>query len=182
MGVYLDPGYLSFEEAVNSNIYVDKSEMILFINSVVKTKQKYVSVSRPRRFGKSMAAEMLCAYYGREDSRFLFEQRKLAKKEGWDMYLGKFHVIRVVMTDFIKRNGSVGDGLLKMQRLIVRELKKKYPDVDFFDTDDLIQSMLDVYAETEKQFVIVIDEWDAVFRLCKEAKEEQIVYLNFLRD
>ena len=74
MGVYLNPGKTAFEEAVNSEIFIDKTEMIRYLNSVLKTKQKYVSVSRPRRFGKTMAADMICAYYDREaESRNLFE-------------------------------------------------------------------------------------------------------------
>ena len=112
MGTYLNPGKGAYEEAVNSEIFIDKSEMIGYLNSVVKTKQKYVSVSRPRRFGKSMAADMICAYYDREaGSRELFEKRKLAesvpvrllgRETSWDEYLGKFDVIRIVMTDFVK--------------------------------------------------------------------------------
>ena len=74
MGIYLNPGKTAFEEAVNSEIFIDKTEMIRYLNSVLKTKQKYVSVSRPRRFGKTMAADMICAYYDREaESRNLFE-------------------------------------------------------------------------------------------------------------
>ena len=91
----------------------DKTEMIMYLNSVVKTKQKYVSVLRPRRFGKTMAADMICAYYDRKaESRELFANRKLAgcepyksgeKEVFWDEYLGKFDVIRLVMTKFIKK-------------------------------------------------------------------------------
>lgn len=101
MGIYLNPGKNAFEEALNSEIFVDKTEMICYINSVVKTEQKYVCVSRPRRFGKSMAVKMLCAYYScGADSRSLFEKCKVSKKEtGWDKYLGAFDVIRLVMTD-----------------------------------------------------------------------------------
>ena len=73
MGTYLNPGKADFEEAINSKIFVDKTEMIMYLNSVVKTKQKYVSVLRPRRFGKTMAADMICAYYDRKaESRELF--------------------------------------------------------------------------------------------------------------
>ena len=100
MGTYLNPGKTAYEEAINSEIFIDKSEMIMFLNSVLKTKQKYVSVSRPRRFGKTMAADMICAYYDREaKSRDLFEERLLAKCEPiiagnqtitWDGYLGKY--------------------------------------------------------------------------------------------
>ena len=79
MGTYLNPGMKSFQMSVNSEIFVDKSPMIAYLNTVVNTQQRYVSVSRPRRFGKTMAADMICAYYDREaDSRALFEKRKLA--------------------------------------------------------------------------------------------------------
>ena len=73
MGMYLNPGKFAFTEAVNSPIFIDKTPMIAFLNSLVKTKQKYVSVSRPRRFGKTTAADMICAYYDREaDSASVF--------------------------------------------------------------------------------------------------------------
>ena len=96
MGTYLNPGYKRFEFACNSEIFVDKTEMIVYLNTVINTNQRYVSVSRPRRFGKSMAVDMLCAYYEKEDSRFLFEKTKLSGQEGWEQYLNRFNVIRVV--------------------------------------------------------------------------------------
>lgn len=182
MGKYLNPGTVNFEEALNSNIYVDKTDMIQYINSVVKTKQKYMCVSRPRRFGKTMAADMLCAYYGKCDSRQLFEDLMVAKHESWDRYINAFDVVRLVMTDFIKEGKDVSEALAKMQKLVARDLKKQYPDVDYFDDEDIIQSMSDVHEETGKQFVIIIDEWDAVFRACKEDKDGQKNYLDFLRD
>ncbi|MBQ7372792.1 MAG: AAA family ATPase [Blautia sp.] len=193
MGTYLNPGKQKYWEAVNSKIYVDKTEMISFLNSVVSTEQKYVSVSRPRRFGKSMAVNMLCAYYGRDaDSRALFAYKKLSqmdevglnpeKPQPWDIYLNKFDVIRIIMTDFIKKGNSLEDSLKKMQKIICRDLKKQYPEVDYYDGDDLPQTMADVYAEYQRQFVIVIDEWDAIFRIQKDDKEGQTDYLNFLRD
>lgn len=68
MGTYLNPGSNQFQKALGSEIYVDKTEMIAYLNSIARTEQCYVSVSRPRRFGKTMAANMLCAYYGKGDS------------------------------------------------------------------------------------------------------------------
>jgi len=192
MGTYLNPGKQSFQMAVNSGIFVDKTEMIAYLNSVVNTQQRFVSVSRPRRFGKTMAADMICAYYDRtEESRELFEKRKLVsctfdrareKERAWDEYLGKFDVIRVVMTRFIKKGTSVSKALEKMQRLIIRELKKEYPDVDYFSDDDLIQALDDVYADNRRRVVIVIDEWDAVFRERQNDRDGQAEYLDFLRD
>ncbi|MBR2256815.1 MAG: AAA family ATPase [Blautia sp.] len=184
MGAYLNPGKNAFEEALNSEIFVDKTEMIAYLNCVVRTEQKYVCVSRPRRFGKSMAVKMLCAYYGKgADSRTMFEKCKVSRKAAdWDKYLCKFDVIRVVMTDFFKKGVSFDQAFNRLQALVVRDLTKAFPEIDFFDKMDLLQSIQDVYEEKHIQFIIVIDEWDAIFREYKEDKEGQKKYLDFLRD
>ncbi len=189
MGMYLNPGKKNYQMAVNSEIFVDKSEMIYYLNSVVNTTQRYVSVSRPRRFGKTLAADMICAYYDREaDSRELFETLKLSEINSsvgnrcWDMYQGKFDVIRIVMTDFFDSKTSFDKALKKMQALISRDLRKKYPDVDYYDDKDLIQTVADVYTEIDRQVVFVIDEWDAVFRNGITGKKNQTTYLDFLRN
>ena len=189
MGTYLNPGREAYEEAVNSEIFVDKSEMLLYLNSVVKTKQKYVSVSRPRRFGKTMAADMICAYYDREaDGRELFSKRRLATNTAnenslaWDAYLGSFDVIRLVMTDFMDDGGSVQDMLAYLTEEVVDELREKYPDIKVGSRIKLRTVMNKIYSATQQQFVIVIDEWDAIFRSQKEDKAGQTRYLDFLRD
>ena len=195
MGIYLNPGKQSYQMAVNSEIFVDKTEMIRYLNSVVNTQQRYVSVSRPRRFGKTMAADMICAYYDREaDSRELFAQRKLADvqedpqtrkgTEGnrWDEYLGKFDVIHLVMTDFMEDSNSVQDMLNCLTEEIVDELRDKYPDINLGNRIKLRTVMNKIYSATNRQFVIVIDEWDAIFRAWKNDTAGQIRYLDFLRD
>ena len=182
MAVYLNPGHNQYQMTTQSEIYVDKTEMILYLNSLVHTEQRYVSVSRPRRFGKSITANMLCAYYGKGDSSFLFEKRKIAAHEGWDRYLNYFDVIRLVMTRFIKRNTSVQDALKIMQRNVIRDICNAYPNIDYLDQTDLIQTMEDVNAVTGQRFVIIIDEWDVLFRERKEDVEGQTMFLDFLRD
>lgn len=191
MGTYLNPGKDLYEEAVNSEIFIDKSEMLLYLNSVLKTKKKYISVSRPRRFGKTIAADMICAYYDREaKSRELFEKRLLAKCPAletktktikWDENLGKYDVIRVVMTDFIKRDVDVTEGITKLKGRILEELSEAYPNVKY-DEKDFYYSLDKFYRKTGYQFVIVIDEWDSVFRERKDDKDGQKKYLDFLRD
>lgn len=183
MGTYLNPGKAAYQMAVNSEIYIDKTEMIQYINSVVNTQQRFVSVSRPRRFGKTIAANMLCAYYDREaDSHKLFESHTVAGTSGWDEYHGKFDVIYLVMTRFFKSRLTVSEALSNMQKLVIRDLKRTYPDIDLPDDNDLIQTIYDVYSTTGKQAVVIIDEWDAVFRERPNDKEGQEEYLDYLRD
>ncbi len=191
VGTYLNPGKLSFEMGVNSEIYVDKTEMMRYLNSLVNTKQRYVSVSRPRRFGKTMTADMLCAYYDRAaNARGSFEEMQLAFTEPtqtakgelpWDCYLGSFDVVRLVMTDFIRTGKSVGDGLATLVERLLNELAELYPHVSY-DRDDLFYSMDRFYQATGTQFVIVIDEWDAVFRQRQDDVIGQTLFLDFLRD
>lgn len=101
MGIYLNPGKDGFEQAINSEIYIDNTGIIGYLNSVLNTLQKYICVSRPRRFGKTLTAMMIGAYYDREaDSRKLFEQCRISldyygSKGKWDDYLVKYDVIRL---------------------------------------------------------------------------------------
>ena len=130
---------------------------------------------------------MICAYYDRKaDNRGLFERCRISLINGsglpWDKYLCQYDVIKVVMTDFFKRGITAEAALDGLQKLIVRDLARAYPEVNFFDRNDLLQSLQDVYTEKKTQFVIVIDEWDAIFREYKEDKEGQKKYLEFLRD
>ena len=188
MGTYLNPGKTRYQMAVNSEIFIDKSEMISYLNSVVNTSQRYVSVSRPRRFGKTMAADMITAYYDREaDSKELFEKCRISLNAGgedssqWDMYLGKFNVIRLVMTDFFNSKRTVDEAINTIECRILDELAEEYPEIQY-DENDFYYSIDRFYRKTKIQFVIVIDEWDAVFREHKDDREGQKKYLDFLRD
>ncbi len=132
---------------------------------------------------------MICAYYDREaDSRELFSSLKLAKadtgrkKHSWDKYIGKFDVVRIVMTDFFDSETSFDDALRDLQIIVCRDIKKKYPDVDYFNDKNLIQTLADAYSENDRQVVFVIDEWDAVFRNGITDEKEQTRYLVFLRN
>ena len=104
MGMFLNRGNQEFDYVVNSEIYVDKTEMITFFNKKINTEQRYISVSRPRRFGKSITANMIAAYFEKGcDSRYLFENRKLGETKNWDQNLNKYDVIRIDLADIRSR-------------------------------------------------------------------------------
>ncbi len=181
MGTYLNPSNQNFIKTISSEIYVDKTDMILELNSLVNTEQSYVCISRPRRFGKSVAANMIGAYYQKGADAAIFQKSKLTMNQGWDKYLGKFDVIKLVMTDFIKNGVKIEDSLKTIRRRILGELDEEYPGVKY-EEDDLSYSMTKFYQKSKRQFVIIIDEWDAVFRENKDNNEDQVAYLDFLRD
>ena len=180
MGSYLNPGTKGFEESLNSEIYVDKTMLLEQTNAKLNTKQKFLCVSRPRRFGKSMAMDMLSAYYNcGEDTSVLFENLKIASAESYKEHLNQYHVIKINMQMFLSGTNSVDEMLKTLQMRVLRDLKRAYPDL--IDGDSLIWAMMDVYSETNRPFVILIDEWDCMFRECTHNTDAQRKYLDFLR-
>ena len=183
MGRYLNQGNESFQKSVNSEIYVDKTGLIEYTNRVLNTQQGYVCISRPRRFGKSMAANMLTAYYSRGcDSKELFSGFEISKSADFETYRNKYNTISLNMQEFLSRSNNIEEVIDRVKRFVLRDLKKAYPDVDYLDDMDLIESMQDVYEEKKCPFVVIIDEWDCIFREFRQDKEAQEQYLDFLRD
>ena len=183
MGNYLNPDNSKFQRAVNSDIYVDKTGLIKYTNRVINTMQAYVCVSRPRRFGKSMAADMLTAYYSRGcDSRELFAGLEIAKDENFGGYLNKYDTVFLNVQEFLSRSSDVKELIARIKQRVIRELTRQYPDVELFDSTDLAETMQDIYTESKCPFVLIIDEWDCIFREFKNDKEAQEKYLDFLRD
>lgn len=182
MGIYFNPSNIDFQQALNSKIYVDKSLLIEYTNSVIYTEQKFICISRPRRFGKSMAANMLTAYYSRGcDSKEMFGKLKISESETFEKHLNKYNVIHINMVNFMDKS-SINESLDYLSRRILHELKKEYRDVDCFDWSDLISVLDEVFDAKKIPFIFIIDEWDCVFRMHKSDTDAQTKYLNFLRN
>lgn len=180
MGRYINLGNASFD-TVRKGLYVDKSEMISFINNTLGTTDKLTCVSRPRRFGKSFAAKMLCAYYDKScDSRELFADLKIAKSSTFNMYLNKYHVIYLDITWFIAIVGDIRNTVKYLQQEVIKELREVFPAV----TDEnrsLPLALSDINDVIGQKFIIIIDEWDALFREAKDDTALQQEYIQLLR-
>ncbi len=182
MGSYLNPGSERFRTSLRSQIYVDKSLLIAEINKLVRTEQKYVCVSRPRRFGKSMAADMLLAYYSNaEDTSALFDNLKISKVDSYREHLNQYDVIKINMQEFLSSTHNVDELIALLKKYISYDLFDKYENVRFRDEQNFIQVMKDIYAKTGHPFIILIDEWDCLFREFARDTESQKKYLDFLR-
>ena len=180
MGSYLNPGNDLFKMARQSQIFIDKSGLIDVTNKSLGTLQRYMCVSRPRRFGKSMAADMLAAYYGRcADSMHLFHNLKIEGSDTFEKHLNQYDVIKVDMQEFLSATDNVADMLKLIQDRLIRELMSAYPE--YVCTDNLVFAMKDIYSATKHPFVILIDEWDCLFREYEQDKDAQKKYLDFLR-
>lgn len=183
MGIYLNPGKDSFAESLNSEIYVDKTGLLSYTNRVLGTKQKYICISRPRRFGKSMAAEMLAAYYSyHADSGELFHTLDISADSSFEKHLNQYDVLFLNMQSFLSRSGEVSKMVSYLEAAVLKDMAAEYPELSVNPEDHLSSALEKIYSIHKKGFVIIIDEWDCIFREKKSAKEAQNLYLDFLRD
>ena len=179
MGMYLNPGNSGFA-GIRNDIYVDKSGLISLINETIETPRRLTCVSRPRRFGKSFAAKMLCAYYDKTcDSAVLFDDLKIAADESMNetyrQYLNRYDVIYLDMTNIMGKAGA-RNTVSFIQSSVTEELLKAYPNLKAGNVFD--ETLIHAVELTGNKFIMIIDEWDAPIR---ETPEIQEMYLQFLR-
>lgn len=182
MGIYLNPGNRGFWQSIRSEIYVDKTGLIAKTNQYLNTEQQYICVSRPRRFGKSMAFKMLAAYYSRGcDSGELFAGYKIAQDNTFKEYLNQYDVICLNMQQFLIE-ADPGNVTEYLEQEVLRELRKEYADILEREGRGLAAALRDIFVETDRQFIFLIDEWDCVMRERQECEDQQKQYLDFLRN
>ena len=181
MGKYINIGNTDFA-SVRKDEYVDKSQLIAYVNCVLGTQRKFLCVTRARRFGKSLAAKMLCAYYDHScDSRSLFADLKIAQDSTYKDHLNHYPVIYLDASVFTTNLKSQGKQIVhEMNDALSCELIETYPEVPINPTDLLPAQLLSVVEYTHKQFFFIIDEWDAI---CREIGDDNIMrqYVDWLR-
>ncbi|MDR1358735.1 MAG: ATP-binding protein [Coriobacteriales bacterium] len=182
MGFYLNPGSRKFQQSLNSEIYVDKTGLIGYTNSILNTRQQFICISRPRRFGKSMGAEMLAAYYGRgEDSSAMFTPFEIASHPSFTEHLNRYEVLFLNIQDFLSESKDMEDMIELITLRLTHELTQTYPEAAFRDVASLPLVMEDVSFANNSSFIVIIDEWDCIFRVHPHASTAQNRYLDFLR-
>ena len=182
MGIYLNPGNISFAKTIRSEIYVDKTGLIACTNEYLNTRDHYLCVSRPRRFGKSMTLEMLAAYYSCGcDSRELFAGFKIAQHKDFEKHLNQYDVIYLNMQQFLIR-AKKQEVTQYLEQAVLEELREVYGNWFSAQITDLATALEKIFVKTQKQFIFLIDEWDCVMRERQESETMQKQYLDFLRD
>ena len=179
MGRYLNVGNDGFR-AIRKGRYVDKTGLISFINETLGTADKLTCVSRARRFGKSFAVKMLCAYYDKScDSSELFDGLEIAEDPSYRKYLNKYDVIYLDMTLFISLCGNMKDIMAYIQEQVIQEIADVYPAAA--GEEHLAMAMAKASASAGIKFIVIIDEWDALFREAKNDTDLQKEYIRLLR-
>ena len=178
MGFHLNPGNSGFSR-IRNDLYVDKSGLIALINRTIDTTRSLTCVSRPRRFGKSFAAQMLCAYYCRTcDSGMLFHDLAIARDSDYAKHLNQYDIIYVDMAGIRPYSNNYRSIVSYLNQKIAEELKDAYPEIKA--GLDLPYALDSVVNLSGNRFIMIIDEWDAPIREAPEIQEEYLMFLRSL--
>ena len=182
MGLYLNPGNDGFR-LITKGKYVDKTGLIRELNGRIDTPSGLICLSRPRRFGKSYAAKMLCAYYDHTcDSKALFEKYEIAGDESYQRTLNQYNVIALdiagIISEMVKNKMDLSDMPQLLSEAIKKELVEYCPEIK--EKENLANCFIECVKLTGRRFIFIIDEWDAVIRETND-EETQKIYLNLLR-
>lgn len=179
MAIYLNTNaaYKDFEMLRNDRYFVDKSAMIEKVSERIKTKNRYLCITKPRRFGKTSALNMLGAYYGKAyPSDTLFEGLDISKSKSYDLYLNKYNIINISMNGLPETGNTYADYLELVVESIKDDIKEAYPELGKKE----FRRLPDLLAATGDEFIFIIDEWDYIFSH-DLYQENQSDFLEFLR-
>ena len=184
MGIYVKPGNGAFKRILKGN-YIDKTGMIGIINNRIESSDILICISRPRRFGKSYAAKMLCAYYDHTcKSDSLFDDKEISKSDSYETHRNQYNVIYLDIAAFVsdvrRRDGNIKAVVNEIVESIHDELVEVYPELK--NIKKLTKCMTEYVKLSKKKFVFIIDEWDAIIREAKNDTETQKVYFDLLRE
>ena len=182
MGNFVNPGNDAFRVALASSIYVDKTGLLEYTNKVIGTLQAYICNSRPRRFGKSITANMLTAYYSKGcDSETIFADLEIGKSPDFKKHLNQYDVIHLDVQWCMEPAGGPECVLSYIVEKTISELRVYYPNILPDHMKSLPEALSCIYAASGKKFVIIIDEWDFLIRDMAVDQKIQEDYINFLR-
>ena len=182
MGMFVNPDNSAFQVALDSEIYVDKSGLIKYTNRVLGTLQGYICNSRPRRFGKSITANMLTAYYSRGcDSEKIFEDLEIGRSADYKKHLNKYDVIHIDVQWFLSNCADASDVVNFITKSVIDELRCIYHEAFTEQAVSLPYALSMIRERCGSKFIIIIDEWDVLIRDESSNTKVQEEYISFLR-
>ncbi len=173
MPIFLNKGNKTFSDNVHDDIYVDKSMLIKATNDSIGKAKRFMCVTRPRRFGKSMALSMLNAYYSKGcSSKELFKGLKIYDDPSFESHLNKHNVIWIDMASIYNDSRSGRAFLNKLVRFVRSDLDEAFPGILTSNQKTIMECLSRINNETGERFIFLIDEWDVLFR--KEASNKEL--------
>ncbi|MDO5425853.1 MAG: AAA family ATPase [Eubacteriales bacterium] len=185
MGFYLNSqaaGALYQGEA-GQTYFVDKSEMLKELFPLVKAGNKHICLTRPRRFGKTVMANMVVSFFSKAcDTKELFDRLAIAGAEEYETYRNQYNVVHISFNDVPRNCVSYAQYIGRIEEHLLKDLRREFPDVEFADGEAVWDAFLTLYMEhPEISFLFVLDEWDFLFHQDFASEADKKAYLSFLR-
>ena len=152
--------YFDFNILVNDNFFVDKSGIIEEMNKRINTMNRFICITKPRRFGKTSIFNMIGAYYCKAyDSHELFDGLEIGKSDSYEKHLNKYNVISLTLNSLSDKGKTYDDFIGFTKNSLRRDLLEAYPNLQSREYESIPQML----NATGEQFVFIIDEWDYIF-------------------
>lgn len=186
MGVYLNSrtAYTLYKSETEKPYFVDKSRMLEELFPLVQTGNNHICITRPRRFGKTVMANMITSFFSKAcDAQELFQKLQIADAENYDRYRNRFSVIHISFNELGGRCTSYGQYIERIEKKLIKDLKREYPEMSIDESESAADVLLELYAADDTaQFLFVLDEWDFIFHQSFITEDDKREYLMFLRN
>lgn len=190
MGFYLNSqnAYTLYKNETAKPYFVDKSKMLEELFPFVQEGSSYICITRPRRFGKTVMANMIASFFSIAcESEDIYNPLNIAKSADYRRYLNQYHVIHISFNELPKNCRSYEQYIQRIEARLVKDLKTEYPDVDFDENESLWDIFSEIYVDNpDIRFIFVLDEWDFIFHrnfVTEDDKKHYVMFLsNLLKD
>ena len=184
MGIYLDSptAYTLYKNEASKTYFVDKTQILEELFPLVGVGNNYICITRPRRFGKTMMANLIASFFSKAcDASGVFDKLSISKSNAYYQYLNKYHVIHISLNELPKHCTTYEQYIDRIERRLVKDLKKVYTNVDIDENDAIWDIFTDIFtAEESVRFIFVLDEWDFIFHRDFVTENDKKSYINFL--
>ncbi len=174
---------IQLDEERQKPYFVDKSLLLEELFPLVKEGTNYICITRPRRFGKTVMANMISAFFSKaHEAEDIFGSLKISTKEAYQNYRNQYAVIHISLDDISRQCTTYEQYIDRIEKRLIKDLKREYPDVELEQEESAVDVLMDIYAvDNTARFIFVLDEWDFLFHQPFITEKEKRAYLAFLR-
>ena len=186
MGIYVNSknAYALYKKETAKPYYVDKTVLLKELFPLVEEGSHYLCITRPRRFGKTVMANMVASFFSKgHRANDVFQNLQIYQDKDYEKYLNKYTVIHIMFNDLPRNCNSYKQYIDRIEETLIKDLKKEYPDMPIDDQNAVWDTLLEIYAEKQDiNIVFVFDEWDFIFHQKFVTEDDKLSYLQFLRN
>ena len=184
MGIYVNSknAYTLYKKETVKPYFIDKTLILNELIPLMEEGSNYLCITRPRRFGKTVMANMIAAFFSKGcSSEDIFKNLQIHQNKDYQKHINKYTVIHIMFSDLPRNCISYAQYINRIEEIIIKDLKKEYPDISIDEHNTVWDILLEIYAEKQDiNIVFVLDEWDFIFHQKFITEEDKAAYLLFL--